>query len=140
MAKQLLDTLKDRGYRLTPQRAIILEALEGLSGHLTAEDVFEAVQKTNPYISLATIYRTLDLLEELGLVVKSNMGTATASYAIHTHNDHHHAVCRVCERVIELPHDFFQGNVDKLRTDYNFIADTKHVVVFGWCAACHESL
>jgi Fur family ferric uptake transcriptional regulator len=132
----LLNDLKERGLRVTPQRAIILEAIEQLPGHITAEDIFAIVQQTSPYISLATVYRTLDLLKELGLITESNMGTGTTHYALMSHGPHHHAVCRKCNRSIELPHNAFTPLVEQLRTEYNFIADANHIVMLGWCQEC----
>ncbi|MCB0162466.1 MAG: transcriptional repressor, partial [Caldilineaceae bacterium] len=73
----LVRDLKLRGVRVTPQRAIILEAIEQLPGHMTAEEIYNAVQAVNAYISLATVYRTLDLLREMGLVTEARMGTTT---------------------------------------------------------------
>jgi Fur family ferric uptake transcriptional regulator len=134
----LINDLKARGLRVTPQRAIIMEAIEGLSGHITAEEIYEIVQQVNAYISLATVYRTLDLLKELGLVTESHMGTTTTHYAQHTHGNHHHAVCRVCHKSIELSDDLFEFVTTDLRTTHNFVADTNHMVIFGWCEACKE--
>ena len=65
--ERLIDTLKSRGIRVTPQRAIILAAIEQMPGHVTAEEIFDSVQRVNSYINLATVYRTLDLLRETGL-------------------------------------------------------------------------
>ena len=134
----LISDLKARGLRVTPQRAIILEAIEGLSGHITAEEIYEIVQGVNAYISLATVYRTLDLLKGLGLVTESHMGTATTHYAQRTHGNHHHAVCRVCHKSIELSDDLFEPVAENLRTAHNFVADTTHMVIFGWCEECKE--
>ena len=72
----LLQELKRRGVRVTPQRAIILEAIEQMPGHITAEDVYVAVQQVNRYINLATVYRTLDLLRELDLIIETDMGAS----------------------------------------------------------------
>lgn len=132
----LISDLKTRGLRVTPQRAIILEAIEGLAGHVTAEDIFAVVQQTSSYISLATVYRTLDLLKELGLITESNMGTGTTHYALISHGPHHHAVCRKCNRSIELPHNAFTPIVERLRSEYDFIADANHIVILGWCQEC----
>lgn len=132
----LIHELKARGYRVTPQRAIILEAIEGLSGHMTAEDIFEVVQHTSAYISLATVYRTLDLLKELGLITESHMGTTTTHYAPITHGPHHHAVCRKCNHTIELSHEVFEPIAEELRTKKGFVADVNHLVIFGWCSEC----
>jgi len=134
--RHLIEDLKERGIRVTPQRAIILEVLEGLSGHITAEDIFAGVQKVNAYISLATVYRTLDLLKELGLITESSMGTSSSHYALKTHGNHHHAVCRVCNKIIELPSNFVEPISNQLQNEYGFIADDNHVVIFGWCEVC----
>ena len=138
--RDLIEDLRARGVRVTPQRAIILEAIEGLSGHVTAEEIFSEVQRVNAYISLATVYRTLDLLQELGLVTESNMGTTTSHYALKTHGNHHHAVCRLCHKTIELPANFVAGISRRLRSDYHFIADDNHIVIFGWCERCYETI
>ena len=132
----LIYELKARGYRVTPQRAIILEAIEGLSGHMTAEDIFEIVQHTSAYISLATVYRTLDLLKELGLITESHMGTTTTHYAPISHGPHHHAVCRKCNHTIELSHTVFEPIAQELRAKNGFVADVNHLVIFGWCSEC----
>lgn len=137
--RSLIDALKERGMRVTPQRAIILEAMENLPGHVTAEEIFTVVKDVNAYVSLATVYRTLELLRELGLVTESHMGTGTTHYALHTHGTHHHAICRNCEMSIELPHDFFRTLAHQLEQDYGFVADTDHTVVFGWCRHCRDN-
>lgn len=133
----LVNDLKERGLRVTPQRAIILESIEGLSGHITAEDIFGVVKEVNSYISLATVYRTLELLKELGLITESNMGTSTTHYALRTHGTHHHAVCRVCGKTMELPSSMFEPIIEQLDSEFDFIADAHHMVVMGWCRECH---
>lgn len=132
----LIEALREKGYRVTPQRAIILEAIGSLSGHVTAEQIFEVVKQHSPYISLATVYRTLDLLQELGLITESHMGTATSHFALRTHGTHHHAVCRICKQSVELPDDYFQAVEARIRTEFNFVVDANHVVIFGWCEHC----
>jgi Fur family ferric uptake transcriptional regulator len=132
----LLEELKSRGIRVTPQRAIILTAIEQLSGHITAEHVFAAVQKVNSYINLATVYRTLDLLKELDLVTESDMGMGATQYALRTHGPHHHAICRTCGRSFEFPHQYLAPLIDQLGSQFDFVADAHHVVIFGWCATC----
>ncbi len=135
---RLIDDLKTRGLRVTPQRAIILEAIEGMTGHITAEEIFDNVQQVNAYISLATVYRTLDLLKELGLVTEANMGTSTAHYALRDHANHHHAICRVCGKSTELSVDLFEPIANALEENYDFVADINHLVIFGWCKDCHQ--
>lgn len=136
----LVKDLKERGLRVTPQRAIILEAIEGLSGHITAEDIFTVVKEVNSYISLATVYRTLELLKELGLITESNMGTSTTHYALRTHGTHHHAICRACGKTFDLSNSLFEPMVEQLRSNHNFVADANHMVVMGWCEGCQPNV
>ena len=139
-ANSLVQAIKERGIRITPQRAIIIEAIEALPGHVTADEIFDKVQGVNAFISLATVYRTLDLLKNLGLVTESHMGRSSAHYALHSHGAHHHAVCRICDASIELPHNVFSPIAQTLRDEFDFMVDDKHVVVLGWCKACFETL
>jgi Fur family ferric uptake transcriptional regulator len=132
----LLETLKQRGIRVTPQRAIILNAVEQIPGHMTAEQIYGQVQRVNSYINLATVYRTLDLLRELDLVTEADMGAGATHFALHTHATHHHAVCRICGHSIEFPHDLLTPLIDALRNRYQFHADADHTVIFGWCNDC----
>ena len=132
----LVEELKSRGIRVTPQRAIILDAVERMSGHVTAEDVFAAVQKVNVYINLATVYRTLDLLKDLDLVSEADMGTGATHFALRTHGPHHHAICRSCGRSFEFGHELLEPLIGRLRSDHQFVADAHHIVIFGWCSSC----
>lgn len=140
-AGSLVEELKGRGVRVTPQRAIILESIEAMPGHITAEEVYTAVQRVNRYINLATVYRTLDLLRELNLIIETDMGANAVQFALRTHGAHHHAVCRRCSRSFEFPDDLLQPLIHDLADDYGFTADARHVVIFGWCAGCaHAAL
>ncbi|MEM7347329.1 MAG: Fur family transcriptional regulator, partial [Chloroflexota bacterium] len=104
---KLLAKLRAQGMRVTPQRAIIFDAIEKLSGHITAEDIFAEVQQVNPYISLATIYRTLELLQELNLVTPTNLGRSQTYFTLKNHGPHHHLVCLECQRIEEFPDQLF---------------------------------
>jgi Fur family ferric uptake transcriptional regulator len=133
---KLIEELKSHGIRVTPQRAIILDAIEGMNGHFTAEDVYASVQKVSPYVNIATVYRTLDLLKELEMITDSDMGTSAIHYALRTHGPHHHAICRTCGRSFEFPHRLLEPVIAKLDVDFAFVADAHHVVIFGWCTQC----
>lgn len=134
----LVEEIKRRGVRVTPQRAIILDVIEQIAGHITAEDVYTAVQRVNRYINLATVYRTLDLLRELDLLIETDLGASAVQYALCTHGAHHHAVCRRCGRSFEFPDALMTPVIDELAAHYQFTADARHVVLFGWCAGCAE--
>jgi Fur family transcriptional regulator, ferric uptake regulator len=132
----LVEELKAHGIRVTPQRAIILETIEQMSGHVTAEEVYAAVEKVNRYINLATVYRTLELLKDLDLITEADMGTGAPQYALRSHGPHHHAICRVCGRSFEFPHTLLAPVIQGLDDQFHFVADAHHVVIFGWCSAC----
>lgn len=135
-APTLLEALKQRGLRVTPQRAIILSAIEQMHGHMTAEQIYAQVKHVNSYINLATVYRTLELLRQLDLVTEADMGAGALHYALRTHATHHHAVCRACGRSIEFPHELLTPLLDALLARHQFRADADHMVIFGWCEDC----
>lgn len=134
----LVDRLRARGIRITPQRGMILQAIEAMPGHLTAEAVYAAVQAHSPYVNLATVYRTLDLLKSLDLITDTDMGTGATHYALRSHADHHHAICRLCHHSVEFPNHLLDALIDELRMGYGFGVEANHIVVFGICAACAE--
>jgi len=132
----LVNRLHARGICITPQRAMILRAVEAMPGHVTAEELYAAVQAESPYVNLATVYRTLDLLKSLDLITDADMGTGATHFALRSHADHHHAICRVCRHSVEFPDHLLSGLIRDLHTGYGFEAEANHIVVFGLCAAC----
>jgi Fur family transcriptional regulator, ferric uptake regulator len=135
-ALNLVQRLRSRGLRVTPQRAMILRAIEETPGHITAEEVYTAVHRVSPYVNLATVYRTLELLRELDLITVADMGTGATHYALHSHANHHHAVCRLCRHALEFPPELLAPFVEDLHTRYGFAVDVGHIVVFGTCREC----
>lgn len=127
--------LRAKGYRLTPQRQLVLESVQSL-GHATPEGVAAAVRRTASGVNISTVYRTLELLEELGLVRHTHLGHGAPSYSAATDDDHVHLVCRHCARVEELPIDAVDGIVETLARDRGFTADVGHLAIFGSCRAC----
>lgn len=136
----LIEALQARGMRVTPQRAIIFEAIEKLEGHITAEEIFEQVQKVNPYVSLATVYRTLELLMELNLINQTNFGRSQAYFALKDHGPHHHLVCSECGYIEEFSDTIFNPVRMELEKQYGFRAQTDHLSIFGICKGCQEKL
>ncbi len=134
----LVEEIKAQGIRITPQRAIIFEAIENLEGHITAEDIFQEVQQVNPYISLATVYRTLELLSDLKLVNQTNFGRSQTYFALRDHGSHHHLVCLECGRVEEFADEMLASLRSNLREKHNFEAHTDHICIFGICKGCRE--
>jgi Fur family ferric uptake transcriptional regulator len=129
--------LRARGYRLTPQRQLVLEAV-GTLGHATPEEIVAAVRKTASGVNISTVYRTLELLEELGLVQHTHLGHGAPTYSVATDDDHVHLVCRDCGTVDEVAGDVVEDVVRRLSAERGFTVDVGHFAVFGRCRACAE--
>jgi Fur family ferric uptake transcriptional regulator len=127
--------LRQRGYRLTPQRQLVLQAV-GELGHATPEDIATAVQRTASGVNISTVYRTLELLEELGLVQHTHLGHGAPTYSVTTDDDHVHLVCRDCGAVHEADAEVLGDAVQRLQSEHGFALDVGHVALFGRCAAC----
>jgi Fur family ferric uptake transcriptional regulator len=132
---ELQEQLRSRGYRLTPQRELVLEAVSAL-GHATPEDAFSWVRERSAAVNISTVYRTLELLEELGLVKHTHLTHGAPTYHASAAPEHVHLVCRPCGNVIELEPDVVRSLVETLRSDVGFAADVGHLTVFGTCASC----
>lgn len=128
-------TLQGKGFKLTPQRRLILEAIHDVNTHLTAEDIIGYVEKRAPGINRSTIYRTLGLLEELGCVFRSEIG-GRFIYHHAEEGHHHHLVCRSCGCMIDCPQESLYPLQRLLLERYGFQTDLKHVVISGLCAQC----
>ena len=127
--------LRARGYRLTPQRQLVLKAVAEL-GHATPEDIVTAVQRTAAGVNISTVYRTLELLEDLGLVRHTHLGHGAPTYSISTDDDHVHLVCRDCGDVQEASPDVVAPVVERLGSTHGFSVDVGHFAVFGRCRRC----
>lgn len=129
--------LRDRGYRLTPQRELILEAVNTL-GHATPDEVLAEVRRSSSAVNASTIYRTLEVLEELGLVRHAHLSDRAPTYHSVTGHEHFHLVCRNCQRVVSVEPTVAAALVDRLRDDFDFQADVGHLTIFGRCTACEQ--
>lgn len=132
------ELLRKRGYRLTPQRHMILSVIQEAHEHLSIEQIAERVQLRNPYVSLSTIYRTLELLRGLGLVRENHFLGEQPRYEAVAGEAHHHLVCRRCRATIHLD-DALLGNLhEQLQEQYNYHNLTLDLVVAGYCDACWQ--
>ncbi len=127
--------LRRRGYRLTPQRQLVLEAVDRLE-HATPDDILTEVRKTAGGVNISTVYRTLELLEELGLVSHAHLGHGAPTYHLADRHHHIHMVCRDCTDVIEADLSVVEPFTAQLRERFGFDTDMKHFAIFGRCAAC----
>ncbi len=127
--------LRARGYRLTPQRQLVLQAVGALE-HATPDDILNEVRRTATGVNISTVYRTLDLLEELDLVSHAHLGHGAPTYHLADRDQHLHLVCRDCERVTETDVAVAAPFVESLRAAHGFETDMKHFAIFGRCADC----
>jgi Fur family ferric uptake transcriptional regulator len=128
--------LKGMGYRLTPQRMMVVEALHGADKHVSAEEIYAQVRSRYPYANISTVYRTLELLKGLGLVTEIALGDGCVRFHPAEKGHHHHLVCQKCSKVIDLPASALDSLEEILLHDYQFKADLKHTAVFGLCSNC----
>ena len=136
--ERILDQLRAGGGRITPARRALVSALLDADAHVTADDLAEVVQRSHPDVHRSTIYRTLDALEELGVVDHVHLGHGRAVYHL-LDDPHQHLVCEVCEEVIEVPDELFRPLADRLARDYGFALRSNHFAVLGRCAECAAS-
>lgn len=127
--------LRERGYRLTPQRQLVLEAV-GALGHATPEEIVTEVRRTAAAVNISTVYRTLELLEELGLVQHTHMGHGAPTYSVIGDDDHVHLVCRQCGGVEEASRELVGDVVTRLADAKGFRVDIGHFALFGLCRSC----
>jgi Fe2+ or Zn2+ uptake regulation protein len=138
MTHQNLDyaaQLRDNGYRLTPQREIILNSLCQFGRHVSIAELYETVYEFMPVIDRATVYRTLHLFEELRLVVSAEINGQTV-YEVASATPHHHLVCRKCGDVSDLDHTHFDTLALHLRVEHQFEPDFNHMTTYGICGNC----
>lgn len=137
---ELKDILKEKGYKLTPQRRAILSSIIKNDGnHLTVDELYDEVKKECPEIGLATVYRTVQLLEEVGFVCKLDFDEGCSRYELVNENEehhHHHLICSSCGKVIEVEGDLL-GELEKsIEQNYNFKILNHDVKFYGVCEKC----
>ncbi|MGI8550029.1 MAG: Fur family transcriptional regulator [Dehalococcoidia bacterium] len=131
--------LHKAGYRLTPQRLMVVEVLRGANGHRSASQLLEQVQRVYAYVDISTVYRTLAMLKQLRLVTETDMGAGEAMYEWATAVPHHHLICNTCGTVQSLDHEVLVGIGRRLLDEYGFQADIIHFAIFGICRQCQNS-
>ncbi|MGB8450691.1 MAG: Fur family transcriptional regulator [Anaerocolumna sp.] len=139
--------LKQNGLKVTTQRIDILEALENRPDkHLTAEEIYECVRVKNPDIGLATVYRTIQLLAELNLIDKLNLGDGFVRYEIgsqgckDTAHHHHHLICLNCGNVYTFQGDLLETLEHRIQEAMEFEVVDHEVKMFGYCKNCREEM
>ena len=137
--ERLQETLRAAGRRLTPQRRLILQVLEESSGHLDADALYARVKAIDPEVSLATVYRTLSLLREIGLIREHRLGQDHGHYEPVHDEPHYHFTCLRCGRVIEFDAPLVEQILQKLCSQENVSIVDTHLHVSGYCARCQQA-
>lgn len=137
--KEMENQFKD--HRMTPQRKLVLEIfLENKERHLSAEEVYRLSREKGEEIGLATIYRTLELLEELDLVHKMNFGDGRSRYELSqldlSDHHHHHLVCLKCGEIMEVEEDLLYQLEGIIEKEYKFRIINHNLQFYGYCNRC----
>ena len=134
MSEDLVTALRDRGMRVTPQRVVVHRALRELDRHVTADELLDAVTDRLPNVSLPTVYATLELLEELGMVRRVQR-SGTTLFDPRT-DPHHHLVCTTCGSVEDLDAELQSAAVERAATRHGFRHERVEALVHGRCRDC----
>ena len=140
----LKEDLKKKGYKLTPQRRSIVDTIiENEGQHLTAEEIYDKVKRDCPEIGLATVYRTILLLEELGVISRLDLNDGCSRYEILHSNEnhrHHHLICNNCHKVSEVQDDLLEELEISIEKQYKFKILDHSVKFYGICDECQKKL
>jgi Fur family ferric uptake transcriptional regulator len=134
----ITERLSEKGYRLTPQRLMILSAIESSHEHISAEEIYAQVAAKYPHVNISTVYRTLELLKRLGMVYEIDLGEGRIRYHAAESGHHHHLVCQECGLVIDIDESTLSSLRNIILRDYNFRAELRHVAIFGLCENCRK--
>ncbi|NLM03701.1 MAG: transcriptional repressor [Clostridiales bacterium] len=136
----LKEKLKQKGYKLTPQRRATLNIiLENQGEHLNTEEIYGLVKERCPEIGLATVYRTLQLLDEMQIISKINLDDGCIRYEFNADGDehqHHHLICQKCGNIIEVELDLLEHLEEEIETIHDFEIKDHKVKFFGICSMC----
>ncbi len=131
--------LRGLGYRLTPQRLMILRSVEEAASHISAEEIYAQICLHYPQMNISTVYRTLDLVKELGLVTETDLGDGRVRYhCMGKGRHHHHLVCEQCGAIIDMEELILSPLWADIKQKYNFKVDMKHLAFFGRCTECSK--
>jgi Fe2+ or Zn2+ uptake regulation protein len=138
--EQLRDTFRATGRRLTSQRRLILGVLEESDGHLDAEELFVCARTRDPDISLATVYRTLAVLKEIGMVEEHRLGEEHAHFEAVRDQPHYHFICMGCGKVIEFDAPQIAQIEQDVSAREGVCVTDVHLRLSGYCAQCQDQM
>jgi Fur family ferric uptake transcriptional regulator len=138
--ERFLQQLREHGFRLTPQREMVLHVLHDAEEHATAEEIHARVSALSSAVDLSTVYRTLELLQEFHLVASFDLGDGERRYELLSlHRPHSHLHCRGCGKLVTLEVQALQPLLDNLAQTHGFGAQLDHWVIPGLCQECQTT-
>ena len=140
MSSELSGALEARGFRLTAARRVILDTLVDSGDHLTADELTELVRRRSTGIGRMTVYRTLDLLCDLGLLRPVYQGTGAAHYILLHDGHHHHLICSDCSQVIEFDECALGDLPARIARRFGFRVEGHLLELYGVCEACGKEI
>ena len=138
--RKVVATLRQHGYKLTPQRWVVIQAIASNQEHLTPTAIYEKVHQDQPNIGLVTIYRTLEILAKLKLICELHAGGSCHSYTISAPGHHHHLICSDCSRVVDFPSCELEEAQQSLSKQTGFRIDDHLLEFIGLCQACQKEI
>ena len=131
-------TLREAGYRVTPQRLLVASVLRHAKRHLSAAEIAREVRAIYPVADLSTIYRTVEMLKRLQLATATDMGGDDLLFEWSSGEAHHHLICSRCRGTQVLSREYLNGLAEGVERDFGFQADLHHFAIFGVCRSCRE--
>jgi len=140
LLKELKRILKEKGLKFTSQRELVLKVLYENKGHFSTEEIYQLILKSYPdtKVGIATIYRTLTLLEEGGLVESIPFDKEGKKYEIGLKKHHDHLICTKCGKIIEFFDETIEKQQEKVAMRFNFYMTAHTMKILGICKECQE--
>ncbi len=127
-----------KGHPLTNQRLLLLELLRDTEGHVDAKELYRRASARDDSISMATVYRTLNLFKEIGLIDEMRLGKIRCYYEVKQSPQHQHLICQGCGKVMELHNPYFQKLVKAIQREHKFKVTKAELYLEGYCPECEE--
>ncbi len=138
--ERLRQELRASGFRVTPQRGVILETIAHLPGHPSVLEVYESARRRLPGLNVATVYRTLDTLREAGLLDLMEGPDDLVHCSIRDPSSlHGHLICRRCHAVVEVEMPLLLSLADEIARRHGFALDVSHLTLSGLCSSCQQA-
>lgn len=143
-SKQIVEAFRNKGYKLTRQRRITIEVLQTKGNeHFSVDELYQEVKRKNPEVGKSTIYRTVQICEEMGIVTRRNFDDGFSRFELCELDEkhwHHHLICMKCGKVIEMQDDYLEALEKEIEEKKDFIIINHELKVYGYCSDCYKNM